>query len=78
MRLNRNISYKERKKCYRKRKLHYIPDEDYKEKFIEMYTQLLLSNDYIIDVRVRNFANLKVTKIQQVISALMEAQDPSD
>ena len=78
MRLNRNISYKERKKCYRKRKLHYKPDEDYQAKFIEMFTHLLRSNDYIMDVHVCNFADLKVTKIQQVISALLKVQDPSD
>ncbi|MCK5458031.1 MAG: hypothetical protein KAI45_12965 [Melioribacteraceae bacterium] len=57
-----------------KEKLHYKPDEDYQEKF----TQLLGSNDYIIDIHVCNFADLKVTKIQQVISVLLKVQDPSD
>jgi len=61
-----------------KEKLHYKPDEDYQAKFIEKFTQLLGSNDYIIDIHVCNFADLKVTKIQQVISVLLKVQDPSD
>ena len=47
-------------------------------KITEMFTHLLRSNDYIIEAHVCNFADLKVTKIQQVISALLKVQDPSD